>query len=110
MTHRSELLPQPKQLPIKNSSGLSDKSKELSKSSVSSKCLTTEETLQGQIVQLKEKAHQSFMQVMYATPHPAKCSNSTRRNSNSSAVSSQTKNDNSNSESRSTNRGSVSCR
>lgn len=81
--HRSELLPQPRPQNIKNSSGLSDKSKELSKSSVSSKCLTTEETLQGQIVQLKEKAHQSFMQVMYYVPHADRCNSSMRRNSNS---------------------------
>lgn len=83
MMHRSELLPQPRSGVAKSASGVSDKPKELSKSSVSSKCLTTEETLQGQIVQLKEKAHQSFMQVMYPSRHAARCSSSTRRNSSS---------------------------
>lgn len=63
MLHRSELIPEVRNV-NKTNSKLSDKSKELSRSSVSSKCLTTEEGLQGQIVQLKEKAHQSFMQVM----------------------------------------------
>lgn len=82
MMHRSELLPQGRFGAAKSASGVSEKGKELSKSSVSSKCLTTEETLQGQIVQLKEKAHQSFMQVMYCCPHTARCSNSTRSSSN----------------------------
>ena len=82
------MLPQARLGVAKSASGVSEKPKELSKSSVSSKCLTTEETLQGQIVQLKEKAHQSFMQVMYPSIHAARCSNSTRKNSNCSETSS----------------------
>lgn len=41
MLHRSELIPEVRSV-NKTNSKLSDKSKELSRSSVSSKCLTTE--------------------------------------------------------------------
>lgn len=64
MLHNSELL---LSVPttIKNTSTTPDNSKELSKSSVSCPSQPQDQSLQGQIVQLKEKAHQSFMQVMY---------------------------------------------
>lgn len=61
MLSGSQLCPTP--FPLKSSSHFSDISKELCKSSVSSNS-PSENALQAQIAQLKEKAHQSFMQVM----------------------------------------------
>jgi hypothetical protein len=51
---------------------------------------TNSEDLQHQVLKFKEKAHQSFMQVMYPTTHTGRCSNSTRTNSRKYGSSSRT--------------------